>query len=654
MAEETIIIRVGFPYLDERLYPAGWRSFYSEIIALNNYYIQSEVIGLNKISGELINDIISINDISPGVFNTIRSLNTLEMIQEIISLNSFPDPVQKEVISLNILAEEHYIDYISHNVLQDYNGPYTSEIKVLNRLEAVEDVAAQGTMTLTGLPNIGDTIVIDGTTFTFIAAGAVGDQINIGGTVEETIDNIIAVINASMTTVEASEGSGNTVIITAITPGTDGNSLEFIENVNNLTIDGSDTLGGTTFGEDGTIFFEEYTHSVNIFLDEKNITDNIEKWQITIDDESYVNSITIDFTDKSYFSDCDPLLNIGEKRIKLTLDDIDYEFLLERRNLSRDSKSGNFGIWGRSLIAILDVPYAIPITDKVVVEDGVGGWYCPDDSSYIPHIWQTQDRLASEIIENVIGESFNLVMEANDFMVKKKIFVVSNETPIEIVNKLASVIGAYVRTDFSDNIIVRYHKYNVTGSSQVTFTDLENIFLLNERISFPQGYNRILVRGPIDSLTDQSIGLEIILDAILNNDKTTFEFGDDIWVRVYKSPFSVEYSIGSSLGTVALINLDVQDLISRESSGFSGKTLQTDRPINSITLIERYDCSILSSSDYSFEQGYKIVTSESAIEDEPVLISYISKYNLYKLTVNQPCDPLAFDEVISRIVVEQT
>ena len=40
MAEETIIIRVGFPYLDERLYPAGWRSFYSEIIDINNYYIQ--------------------------------------------------------------------------------------------------------------------------------------------------------------------------------------------------------------------------------------------------------------------------------------------------------------------------------------------------------------------------------------------------------------------------------------------------------------------------------------------------------------------------------------------------------------------------------------------------------------------------------------
>ena len=538
MSEENIIIRVGFPYRDERLYPAGWRSFSNEIIVLNNYDIQSEIIGFNKITGELINDIISINDIIPGIFNTIRSLNVLEMIQEIIGLNSLPDPNQREVISLNILAENHFVTYISSNDIQNFNGPYTSEINALGRLE-------------------------------------------------------------------------------------------------------------------GDASFEEYTHSVNIFLDGNNITDYIESWQISIDDESYVNSIIIDFADKSYFSNCNPLLDIGEKRIKITLDSNDYEFLLERRNLSRDPNVGSFSIWGRSLIAILDVPYAIPITDKVVVEED-GVWYCPDDDSYVPHIWQTQDRLASEIIENVIGGDFNLVMEADDFIVKSETFVVSNETPIEIVNRLVSVIGAYVRTDFSDNVIVRYYRYDVTGTSQVTFTDLEHILLLSERVSFPQGYNRILIRGPVDPLTDQSIGLEIELDEVLNDNKTTFEFGDDIWFKVYRSPFSVTYSIGSSLGTVVLINSDVQDIITRESSGFSGKTLQTNKPINAVTSIERYDCSGLSSSEYSFEQGYKIITSESTIEDEPVLISYISKYNLYKLVVNQPCDPLVYDEVISRIIAEQT
>ena len=63
MTEENVIIRVPFPYLDERLYPAGWRSFNNEVIALNSYYIQSEIIGLNKIADEIINEIISVNGI---------------------------------------------------------------------------------------------------------------------------------------------------------------------------------------------------------------------------------------------------------------------------------------------------------------------------------------------------------------------------------------------------------------------------------------------------------------------------------------------------------------------------------------------------------------------------------------------------------------
>ena len=270
MSEENIIIRVPFAYLDERLYPAGWRSFGNEIIGLNTYYIQSDIIGLNKISGELTDEIISVNDIIPGVFNTIRSLNVLEMIQEIIGLNSLPEPNQREIISLNILSEDHFRTYISVNDIQSFNGPFTSEPISINRLE-------------------------------------------------------------------------------------------------------------------GDASFEEYTHVVNIFLDGNNITDYIEGWQISIDGESYVNSVTVDFADRSYFSNCNPLLNIGEKRIKITLDSNDYEFLLERRNLSRDPNVGNFSIWGRSLIATLDVPYAIPITDKVVVEEDEI-WYCPDDDSYTPHI----------------------------------------------------------------------------------------------------------------------------------------------------------------------------------------------------------------------------------------------------------------------------
>jgi hypothetical protein len=85
--------------------------------------------------------------------------------------------------------------------------------------------------------------------------------------------------------------------------------------------------------------------------------------------------------------------------------------------------------------------------------------------------------------------------------------------------------------------------------------------------------------------------------------------------------------------------------------------MQLSYPINTIISIGRYNCTYLTSSQYSFTQGYDYVTSEdSNIQDEPVVVTYTTKSNLYKIIVNQPCDPLPWTEkeVLSRITVTQT
>jgi len=532
-----LIIRKPYPYRDERLYPVGWRSFLQEIFSLNRFEVFAEVIGINKISGEIPAEFISINDITSLIESEIVGINSLEVFSEIISLNDLIEPSIRETISLNILSTDHIPEFISVNDLLDYNGPYEKETVGINILR-------------------------------------------------------------------------------------------------------------------GDPSFVEYSYIIKIFLDEVDVTDYILDWSVTISEENYVNSGKITFTGKEFFTQSDPTLRIKEKRIKITIDDIDYKFLLEKRNVSRNPEDGFFSIWGRSHIAILDAPYAIPITDKEIYQDSSGNWICSEDSSYVPHIWQTNDRMASEIMENVIDGNFSLELEIDDFVVKKDSFVVSNETPIEIINRLAKVIGGQVRTDLDDKVIVRYEKYDTTGSTEATFYDTEGIHLLEERVDFPEGYNRILVRGPKDDLAEQNMNLEIVLDDDLNEEKTTFIFGSDIWLRVYRSPFDLDYEISCSLGEITLMSSSVSEVISKESTGFSGKSLETFRPINSVSLIERYDCTNLPSTSYEFNSGYKTITSESGIEDEPVLVTYSSKYDLYLLRVEQPCDPLTFDEVISRIVAE--
>ena len=401
---------------------------------------------------------------------------------------------------------------------------------------------------------------------------------------------------------------------------------------------------------------ESYTHIFNIIIDGLNVTDEVVSWNIEMNEDSYVNSFSAVFAGKEFLSNCNPTINIGEKRIKITIDNEIFWFLLEKRSISRDPENSSFSIWGRSFIATLDMPYIAPIFDKQVVQDpNTGTWYCPDDNQYVPHIWQTSEVMVSDIIEYLIGNNFNLVFNIDDFVVRKDSFSAEGDTPIQIISKLLDLIGAHIRTDKNDNVIIRYWSFDSLDNSVAEFTDMENILMLDEDVTFPDGGNKILVKGYADPTEEESSSLKIELDDVLNNGETRFLFSEEIYVRIYKSPFTVTYDISVSLGSIYLVTENIAETITRESTGFYGDSLRTEKPINTITSIEKYDCSIIPSGDYSFTQGFDLVIpdSNSGIKEEPVLISYTSRYDLYKMVVPQPCSPLPAEEIISRIRVEE-
>lgn len=108
--------------------------------------------------------------------------------------------------------------------------------------------AAVGTITMTGLAVADETFVIDDQTFTWKAARSTTGEVRIGGSTASAITNIVAAVNTDLATVSAKDGVGNTAVITAALPGTAGNSIVFTEASSNLTMNGSGTLGGTTAG----------------------------------------------------------------------------------------------------------------------------------------------------------------------------------------------------------------------------------------------------------------------------------------------------------------------------------------------------------------------------------------------------------------------
>lgn len=124
-------------------------------------------------------------------------------------------------------------------------------------------VAAVNTLTLSGLPIANETVTIDDTTYTFVAAPDAAYEVAIGVTASDCIDNLIAAMQAGAgagtvygtgtvahPTVTVAVGAGDTMTLTANTPGAASSLIETSEilTFGNFTYD--NMYGGVD--DDGT------------------------------------------------------------------------------------------------------------------------------------------------------------------------------------------------------------------------------------------------------------------------------------------------------------------------------------------------------------------------------------------------------------------
>lgn len=115
-----------------------------------------------------------------------------------------------------------------------------------------DKIKAQGTITFSGIPVADETITIGTDTYTWKAAAVNSLEVTIGADAAGCVTNLIDAINNDPwpPVVFAESGAGTTVLLTALIPGTGGNSIVLTELSTNVTVDGSGTLGGTTSGAD--------------------------------------------------------------------------------------------------------------------------------------------------------------------------------------------------------------------------------------------------------------------------------------------------------------------------------------------------------------------------------------------------------------------
>lgn len=113
------------------------------------------------------------------------------------------------------------------------------------------DVAATGYIDFSDQPIANDTITINGTIFTFVAAAPAGDEILIGGTVIQTVDNAVTQLNASadgnVTVATYSRPTGTSrLLVTYDAAGTAGNAFTLVENTSVATLSDATLEGGGT------------------------------------------------------------------------------------------------------------------------------------------------------------------------------------------------------------------------------------------------------------------------------------------------------------------------------------------------------------------------------------------------------------------------
>lgn len=122
----------------------------------------------------------------------------------------------------------------------------------LTLYEPVRPVRSRGTITLTGDPTVNDTFQIDSVTYTAKSFSSSPDEFNIAvGDTTTTATRIATMLNEGTGRADINAWSdGATVLVEWQTGGVVGDSVTFTESMDNTTMDGSGTLGGTRGGVD--------------------------------------------------------------------------------------------------------------------------------------------------------------------------------------------------------------------------------------------------------------------------------------------------------------------------------------------------------------------------------------------------------------------
>lgn len=255
---------------------------------------------------------------------------------------------------------------------------------------------------------------------------------------------------------------------------------------------------------------------INILLKNHSILNDIETCDVKMTEGNSCIEVSLSFQSMKWYADCDPEDNFGDLIIKVIIGSTIYEFLCEERSTDVNVSNVSFTAWGRSKHAYLWVPFSKVITDT-------------EDTA---HPWQTANRSASYIVDYVVSNfcpySVTVTWNAYDFTVYEDELNLNNQSPIQVISRLADVIGAEIVANVDGSLTVQ--AYSVAeGTSVASYDDLDDIVQLSEKVPTPLGYNAVTIYGYDEGAGE---GVQAWMQVERLTDDTLY-YGDSHKVRVY-------------------------------------------------------------------------------------------------------------------------
>lgn len=201
--------------------------------------------------------------------------------------------------------------------------------------------------------------------------------------------------------------------------------------------------------------------------------------------------------------------------------------------------------------------------------------------------------IVAELVDDHGMDSSKIIIDIDDFIVPGNLLTVSNQFPLQVIINLALKTNGYVRSQKTGDLHVKKDSFHFSGLPIAQTLGDDDIRIWQERTSFPEFGNRILVRSVTpEAAQDVRISLSLETNCLRGDGKTTINAKavvTDIRGNPIANGTKVTWSVtDSSLFTVPLTVVTADELqMGEEKRSSSLLTVSTDFPIRDVIGVYR-------------------------------------------------------------------